>query len=92
LLGADPREIVFTSGATESNNIAIKGAARFAARYGDERRRIVTVATEHKCVLESAADLKDEGFEPVFLPVGPDGLLDPDACGGRFPCRRCWSR
>jgi cysteine desulfurase len=79
LLGADPREIVFTSGATESNNIAIKGAARFAARYGDgERRRIVTVVTEHKCVLESVADLKEEGFEPVFLPVGPDGLLDPE--------------
>jgi cysteine desulfurase len=79
LLGADPREVVFTSGATESNNIAIKGAARFAARYGDGgRRRIVTVATEHKCVLESVADLKDEGFEPVFLPVGSDGLLDPE--------------
>src|SRR3984957_13115888 len=79
LLGVDSREIVFTSGATESNNIAIKGAARFAARYGDnDRRRIVTVATEHKCVLESVADLKDEGFEPVFLPVGADGLLDPD--------------
>src|SRR5579864_9821414 len=52
LLGADVREIVFTSAATESNNIAIKGAARFAVRYGDDRRRIVTVATEHKCVLE----------------------------------------
>ncbi len=79
LLGADAREVVFTSGATESNNIAIKGAARFAARYGEgERRRIVTVATEHKCVLESAADLKDEGFDPVFLPVRADGLLDPD--------------
>jgi cysteine desulfurase len=77
-LGADMREIVFTSGATESNNIAIKGAARFAARYGTgDRKRIVTVATEHKCVLESVGDLKDEGFEPVFLPVGPDGLLDP---------------
>src|ERR1700733_5630706 len=82
ILGADVREIAFTSGATESNNIAIKGAARFAVRYGanekDERRRIVTVATEHKCVIESVADLKDEGFEPVFLPVRGDGLLDPD--------------
>ena len=78
LLGADVREILFTSGATESNNIAIKGAARHAAKYGDERRRIVTVATEHKCVLESVADLADEGFEPVFLPVGADGLVDPD--------------
>jgi cysteine desulfurase len=79
LLGAEAREIVFTSGATESNNIAIKGAARFAARMGTERRRIITVATEHKCVLETVADLADEGFEPVILPVGADGLLDPDA-------------
>ncbi len=78
LLGADAREIVLTSGATESNNIAIKGAARFAKSMGGERRRIVTVATEHKCVLESVADLAAEGFEPVFLPVGADGLLDPD--------------
>lgn len=85
LIGADPREIVLTSGATESNNIAIKGAARFhAARFhaasfntSSERRRIVTVATEHKCVLESVADLAAEGFEPVMLPVGADGLLDP---------------
>ena len=78
LIGADPREIVFTSGATESNNIAIKGLARHAARAGSERRRIVTVATEHKCVLESVADLAEEGFEPVFLPVRLDGTLDPD--------------
>ncbi len=80
LLGADVREIVFTSGATESNNIAIKGAARHAARFGDaNRRRIVTVATEHKCVLESVADLQDEGFQTVVLPVNSDGLLDPGA-------------
>jgi cysteine desulfurase len=79
LAGADVKEIVFNSGATESNNIAIKGAARFAARMGSERRRVVTVATEHKCVLESVADLAEEGFDPVFLPVRPDGLLDPDA-------------
>ena len=78
LIGAEAREIIFTSGATESNNIAIKGAARFAASMGDARRRIITVATEHKCVLESVADLAAEGFEPVFLPVGSDGLLDPD--------------
>ncbi len=84
LIGADPREIVFTSGATESNNIAIKGAARFAAQFSGERaarRRIVTVATEHKCVLQSVADLGDEGFDPVFLPVRSDGLVDPDALG-----------
>ncbi len=78
LVGADAKEIVFTSGATESNNIAIKGAARHAARMGDTRRRIVTVATEHKCVMELVADLAEEGFEPVFLTVGGDGLVDPD--------------
>jgi cysteine desulfurase len=78
LIGADPKELVFTSGATESNNIAIKGAARHALRVGNDRRRIVTVATEHKCVLESVADLAEEGFEPIFLPVQTDGLLDPD--------------
>jgi cysteine desulfurase len=79
LIGAEVREIIFTSGATEANNIAIKGAARFAASMGDPRRRIITVATEHKCVLEAVGDLAAEGFEPVVLPVRPDGLLDPDA-------------
>ena len=78
LIGADMREVVFTSGATESNNIAIKGAARFAAGQGAPRRLVVTLATEHKCVLESVADLAAEGFEPVVLPVRPDGRLDPD--------------
>jgi cysteine desulfurase len=78
LIGAEPREIVFTSGATEANNIAIKGAARFAASQDDTRRRVITLATEHKCVLESVADLAAEGFDPVVLPVRPDGLLDPD--------------
>ncbi len=77
LIGAEPREVVFTSGATESNNIAIKGAARHALRMGSERKRVITVATEHKCVLESVGDLKEEGFEPIFLPVRADGLLDP---------------
>jgi cysteine desulfurase len=78
LLGAEPREVVFTSGATESNNLAIKGAARFAAGQGSGRRRIITLATEHKCVLESVRDLAAEGFEPVVLPVRPDGLADLD--------------
>jgi cysteine desulfurase len=87
LIGAEAREIIFTSGATEANNIAIKGAARFAgtggaagseARGAGKRLRIVTLATEHKCVLESVRDLAAEGFEPVVLPVRPDGLLDPD--------------
>jgi cysteine desulfurase len=77
VIGAGANEIVLTSGATEANNLAIKGAARFAADQGSGRRRIVTVATEHKCVLESVADLAAEGFEPVVLPVGPDGLVEP---------------
>jgi cysteine desulfurase len=78
LLGAEAREIVFTSGATESNNIAIKGAARHAHATGETRRRVITVATEHKCVLESVLATAEDGFEPVVLPVRPDGLLDPD--------------
>ena len=78
LIGADTREIVLTSGATESNNLAIKGAARHARRMGDARRRVITLATEHKCVLESVRDLAEEGFEPVVLPVLPSGLLDLD--------------
>ena len=82
LIGAEAREVVLTSGATESNNLAIKGAARFAAQQGSERRRIVTLATEHKCVLERIRDLAAEGFEPVLLPVGADGLVDLDLLRG----------
>ena len=77
LIGAEPREVVFTSGATEANNLAIKGAARFAAAQGSLRRQVVTLATEHKCVLESVADLGAEGFEAVVLPVAADGRVDP---------------
>jgi cysteine desulfurase len=77
LIGADPREIIFTSGATEANNIAIKGAARYAATQDTTRRRVITLATEHKCVLDSVADLRAEGFDPIHLPIRPDGLLDP---------------
>lgn len=80
LIGASPLEIVFTSGATESNNLAIKGAVRHRARTdGGGRRRVVTVATEHKCVLESVRDLADEGFEPVILGVDHAGRVSPDA-------------
>lgn len=77
LIGADPREIILTSGATESNNIAIKGAARHALQTGNPSRQIITLATEHKCVLESVRDLAHEGFDPLILPVRQDGLLDP---------------
>lgn len=79
LIGADPKEIILTSGATEANNLAIKGAARFSASQGSERRRVITFATEHKCVLESVRDLAAEGFEPVILPVDSDGRADLDA-------------
>lgn len=78
LIGADPKEVIFTSGATESTNLALKGAARHARLSGDPRRRIVTLSTEHKCTLACVADLAGEGFDPVLLPVRPDGLLDPD--------------
>lgn len=82
-IGADPREIIFTSGATEANNLAIKGAALFAHKHsgkaGAERRKILTFATEHKCVLQSAKAMSDFGFETIVLPVGHDGLADWDA-------------
>ena len=78
LIGADTREIIFTSGATEANNMAIKGAARYLASQKNPRKRIITAATEHKCVIESVLDLAAEGFEPVILPVGTDGRLAPD--------------
>jgi len=74
LIGATAKEITFTSGATEANNLAVKGAAR-ARRRRDGRTKIVTVASEHPCVLESARALRDDGFELIELPVGQDGLL-----------------
>jgi cysteine desulfurase len=73
LIGADPREIVWTSGATESNNLAIKGAAQFHRARG---RHLVTVKTEHKAVLDTMRELEREGFEVTYLDVQPDGLLD----------------
>jgi cysteine desulfurase len=75
LIGAEPREIIFTSGATEANNLAIKGAARFLKA---RRHRVVTLATEHKCVLESVRDLAREGIEIEILPVTPSGRVDLD--------------
>ena len=73
LINADPREIAWTSGATESNNLAIKGAAHFHKGKG---KHLVTVATEHKAVLDSMRELEREGFEVTVLPVLPSGLLD----------------
>lgn len=74
LIGADPKEIFFTSGATESNNISIKGAARFYGATG--KTHLITVATEHKCVINSMRDLEQEGFSVTFLPVKQNGLID----------------
>jgi len=73
LIGATEKEIVFTSGATESNNIAIKGIARF---YKDKKNHIITPVTEHKCVLDSCRHLEAEGFEVTYLPVQKNGLID----------------
>jgi cysteine desulfurase len=73
LINADEREIVFTSGATESNNLAIGGVARF---YKDKRNHVVTLVTEHKCVLDTCRHLESEGFEITYLPVRTDGLVD----------------
>ncbi|MBC7376269.1 MAG: IscS subfamily cysteine desulfurase [Burkholderiaceae bacterium] len=73
LINADPREIVWTSGATESNNLALKGAAGF---YKSKGKHIITVKTEHKAVLDTCRELERQGFEVTYLDVQEDGLLD----------------
>ncbi len=73
LIGADPREIVWTSGATESNNLALKGAAHF---YQTRGKHLITVKTEHKAVLDTMRELERQGFEVTYLEVQADGLLD----------------
>ncbi len=75
LVGADPREIVWTSGATESNNLALKGAAHF---YQGKGKHLITVKTEHKAVLDTMRELERQGFEVTYLDVQEDGLLDLD--------------
>ena len=75
LIGADPREIVWTSGATESNNLAIKGAAQF---YKTKGKHIITVKTEHKAVLDTFRELERQGFDATYLDVQADGLLSMD--------------
>lgn len=76
LIGADPREIVWTSGATESNNLAIKGAAHF---YKGKGKHLITVKTEHKAVLDTMRELERQGFDVTYLEVQDDGLLNLDS-------------
>jgi len=73
LVGANPKEIIFTSGATESNNLAIKGIAGF---YKDKKNHIITTQTDHKCVLDSCRILQQKGFDITYLPVRSNGLID----------------
>ena len=75
LVGATPRTVVFTSGATESISLAVRGAGGV---YGGRRHRIVTVQTEHKAVLETCAAMEREGYEVTYLPVDASGVVDPD--------------
>lgn len=75
LIGANSKEIIFTSGATESNNLAIKGVMQF---YGEKKNHFITVVTEHKCVLDSARHLEQQGYDVTYLPVKQNGLIDPE--------------
>ncbi|KAJ0181895.1 hypothetical protein K1T71_002617 [Dendrolimus kikuchii] len=72
LIGADPKEIVFTSGATESNNVSVKGVARF---YAPRKKHVITTQIEHKCVLDSCRALEGEGFKVTYLPVQENGII-----------------
>jgi cysteine desulfurase len=84
LIAADEREIVFTSGATESNNLAIAGVARF---YREKKDHIITLVTEHKCVLDTCRYLEMEGFKVTYLPVQQNGLLDLELLKGAITDR-----
>src|SRR6476620_8595625 len=75
LIGANPKEIVFTSGATESDNLAIKGGA---GMYREKGHHIITCVTEHKAVIDTCKRLEKEGFRVTYLPVRKDGLIDTD--------------
>jgi cysteine desulfurase len=75
LINADQKEVIFTSGATESNNLAIKGMAGF---YGNgDKDHFITSQIEHKCVLDSFRAMESKGFKVTYLPVGLDGMIDP---------------
>ena len=89
LIGADEKEVIFTSGATESNNLAIRGVAEF---YKDRKNHIVTTVTEHKCVLDTCRHLEQNGFEVTYLPVQKNGLSISRNCARRSPTRPSSSR
>ena len=89
LIGATGKEIIFTSGATESNNLAIKGVA--ACQQGRENH-IITRVTEHKAVLDTCQRLERDGFQVTYLPVQDNGLIDPTRCATRSPTRPSWCR
>lgn len=80
-INADPREMVFTSGATESNNLAIRGVAQF---YKDKKNHIITCVTEHKCVLDTCRHLEQEGFDVTYLPVEKNGLINLEMLKSAF--------
>jgi cysteine desulfurase len=86
LVNADPKEIIWTSGATESNNLAIKGAAHF---YSGKGKHIITLKTEHKAVLDTVRELERQGFEATYLDVQENGLLDL-TCSRRRSARIPW--
>jgi cysteine desulfurase len=88
LIGADPREIVWTSGATESDNLAIKGAAQF---YKGKGKHLITVKTEHKAVLDTMRELERQGFEVTYLDVQEDGLLDLEVFKAAIRPTPSWS-
>ncbi|CCD61301.1 cysteine desulfurase [Caenorhabditis elegans] len=87
LIKADPRDIIFTSGATESNNLAIKGVAKFRKQSG--KNHIITLQTEHKCVLDSCRYLENEGFKVTYLPVDKGGMVDMEQLTQSITAETC---
>ena len=75
LINASPKEIIFTSGATESNNVALKGVAQLY-RQNAQKKHIITTQIEHKCVLDSCRNLEEQGFDVTYLPVQTNGIVD----------------
>ncbi len=89
LVNADPREIIWTSGATESDNLAIKGAAHFYKKKGNH---IITVKTEHKAVLDTCRQLEREGFEVTYMEPESNGLIDLENSSRQFAKIQSWPR